>query len=30
MNSLRNYWSKAQSYYWLLIGNLLPLFVSSL
>lgn len=24
------YWSKAKSYYWLIIGNVLPLLVSSL
>lgn len=30
MTSLRKYGRRAQSYYWLLVGNLLPLLVSSL
>lgn len=30
MTSLLKQWNRARSYYWLLVGNLLPLLVSSL
>lgn len=30
MTSLRKHWSRVQPYYWLLVGNLLPLFVASI
>lgn len=26
----RKHWNRAKAYYWLLVGNLLPLLVSSL
>lgn len=30
MTSLLRYWRRAECYYWLMVGNLLPLFVTSL